>query len=401
MKKLYFVLAAISVLAVFNSCKKSVTDNHEYGDSLTEEDNAFLETLSTPNPTLHDILGYDGQPLQRGGQIQGALKKELIDKLLKDAQARSGEKIINHPDEGTNKPAHMGIAYSKGQRNYNSRLIPPYGNAIHRTYAVFGTDCSGLQINLLIHAGINISVDNDVSTFEASLRKALQNGPYSGLTVKNLGHLPLNELQSGDYILWFKPDGNHMGIIATNSLQEKIVYQSNGTGTPADEAAQLKNLGVERGVHPIKLTTAISTNPDPKKSYWGTDYKILRFEEVNSISVSAKVSWLNTGIHVKAGTKIHIQQTGGGWSVDSVHYPFVSADGHTNEAQTPLAGYGNLKTLGNTFFGALLGKVGNTVFKVGGNYETVFTIEGDLFLQINDEARADNGGAVTVKITEN
>ncbi len=282
MKKfIFFLVLFASVSFLFHSCKKETDKEEEtvegIGDSLSEEDNAYLETLSVPNPSLKEILGTDGKPLARIGGIQGlariaGIRGDLIKALLTDAQQLSGQKIIQYPSAGDDKPAHMGLVYSYGQRDITQRLIPPSGNALHRKYAVFGTDCSGLQINLLRHAGINIA-DCSVSTFESELKAALEkNDTYKDFKVENKGYQPIDSLKSGDYILWITPSGNnHIGIIANLVNHSKTLYQSNGTGKPENEAAQTKNLGAGRGVHPISFPIATS-NSYP----WGNGYKVLR-----------------------------------------------------------------------------------------------------------------------------
>ncbi len=269
-----FVAFSLAML-VFVACKKTSDEkNQEIGDSLNEQDNAFIESVSVPNPTLKQILGHDGNPLGRFMGVQGTAGK-LIDAILQDAQSLSGQKILTYPGEGTNKPEHQGLVYSKGQRNFTERLTPPGGNNLHRQYAVFGTDCSGFIINLLSRAGLNIPNTN-VANFESTLKQALKdNATYKTLSLKNLGHIPTSEIKSGDFVLWIRgADNNHMGIIAElSSGLGKTVFQSNGTGNPSNDLQQTKNLGRERGVHPIDfIKTTTGTG------YWGTGYIILRLE---------------------------------------------------------------------------------------------------------------------------
>ena len=127
------------------------TSTDVLGDSLSESDNDYIDSVSVPNPTLHEMLGLDGNPLGRFSSTQVSLN-DLIKAMLIDAQQLSGQKIISHPDEGINKPAHYGLVYSYGQRDITKRLNPPpspKSNSLHQKYAVYGTDCSGLMINLL------------------------------------------------------------------------------------------------------------------------------------------------------------------------------------------------------------------------------------------------------------
>lgn len=275
MKKLICTVVIIVVTALLlYSCKKvSEKQTAIIGDSLEGDDLAFLDSIGIPTPALTDMYGYDGNLLGRPAQPQ-TLTATLVDQLLSDAQSLSLQKSILHPSEGTNKPEHKGFVYSYGQRGMDTRLNPPDGNSLHRRDAVFGTDCSGLMINLLRHAGVEIA-NTIVADFEGSLRSALANNTlYSSLTVQNLGCIPENATKSGDFILWFLPNGNHIGLVDEVYHSPKAIFNSNGTGTPGDEADQAKNLGPNRGVHAINLSSAVHGN-----GYWGTNYTILRLHD--------------------------------------------------------------------------------------------------------------------------
>lgn len=280
MKKALLLFLLFTIFIV--GCKKETnTSTEDFGDSLSEADNAFIESLSVPNPTLREMFGHDGNPLGRiagTNRILGTMGPvgDLIDKMLRDAQSLSGQKTHLYPQEGndTTKPAHMGLVYSKGQRDITQRLRPPSGNALHQKYSVYGTDCSGFMINLLRHAGINID-NTDVASFENKLSDAIRsNSTYKNAIVANLGNLPIGSIKSGDFILWIRgADNNHMGIMC-KVANGKTLFQSNGTGTPSSYAEHLKNLGSGRGVHPIDFVRATTGT-----GYWGTGYKILRIRD--------------------------------------------------------------------------------------------------------------------------
>ena len=148
----------------------SASDNPAIGDSLPERGNLFLDSLSVNNPALTDIIGNNGKFLARTQSSSPVAN--LVDGMLTQAQALSGTKIISYPAEGDTRPEHKGIAYSFGRRDVTQRLNPTAGNDLHRKYAVFGTDCSGLMITLLQSQGGSI-VNTTVTGFETALRTVI------------------------------------------------------------------------------------------------------------------------------------------------------------------------------------------------------------------------------------
>lgn len=295
MKTKISIILILSFTFLFNACKKEPknTVGEIIGDTLSESDNAFIDSVSVPNPTLHEMIGLDGNPLGRQSGVQVSLN-DLVKAMLTDAQQLSGQKTRLYPDEGLNKPQHMGLVYSYGQRDISQRLNPPYGNSLHKKYAVYGTDCSGFMIKLLRDAGINIA-NCTVSTFETTLNTALKNNPDS-IKLENKGHLAVSEIESGDIIYWLSAGLNHIGIVSKLSSGGKIVFQSNGTGTPADSLNQAKNLGLTRGVHPIDLNLAING-----RGYWGANYKILRLKTSDSTCTDIDGNVYRT---VRIGTQV-------------------------------------------------------------------------------------------------
>jgi uncharacterized protein (TIGR02145 family) len=273
-----YLLTFSSIFLFLYGCKKNQSpDSQDQNlvDTVSHRTILFLDSIGVPNPTLQEMVGYDGNPLGKGNNIE-RLSGDFIDFMLDEAQSLSDQKNGTvYVYEGIDKPEHTGLVYSYGQRDFLHRLKPTSGSDIHKKYAVFGTDCSGLIINLLRKAGLNIST-TDVEHFETTLRLALSNNSnFNTLTLNNLGNIPASQLKSGDFILWINPPSErHMGIISAVPDKETVVFQSNGDPTPITEADQLKNIGPTRGVHPISFIKATTGN-----GYWGTDYKILRIED--------------------------------------------------------------------------------------------------------------------------
>jgi hypothetical protein len=277
MKIFRLFIIALLVNLLFLGCKKSSDtsgDPQEF-DSLSPEDNALIESWSVENPDLNKIIGSDGFPLARISNNErvtgsGSQRDALIKAMLTEAQMLSGQKIISYPEQGVDGPFHMGLVYSGGQRNITQRLKPLAGNSIHKKYAVYGTDCSGLIFNLLNNNGFTIG-NFSVASFKTTLESAVKsNSTLGSLKVKEL-IIPSGEIKSGDFIVWLNSTGNHMGICYKTTYGSNGIYQSNGTALPATEVEQTKNLGKGRGVHPISLKDATTGT-----GYWGNGYSIIR-----------------------------------------------------------------------------------------------------------------------------
>lgn len=282
------------------------------GDGLSPEDADFMDSISV-DISHDDIFFSDGTPkypdaaiIQQGEKVQftnpilttlgtnkslTALARDLlIDDMWVNVVELSAEKIfVTHPDDGELSPKHMGYAYSYGQRDYGHRLPPPDGNLLHRKYSVFGTDCSGLMINLSRNAGVQIS-DCISITFEGALRQALaKKTAYTGMRVCNLGALSPDQFKNCDYIIW--PGKRHIGMLS-NSTKGWVVFSSHGTPVPLSLQDQMNNWGPKRGVHAISLSKALS-NP-----YWKTGYQIVRIVAIGDQMLGGSLFYLdNTNQH--------------------------------------------------------------------------------------------------------
>ncbi len=175
---------------------------------------------------------------------------------------------VNHPSDGLFMPAHKGIAYSFGSKQFRERRNPTSGNDLHRKYSVYGVDCTGLIITLLQHQGVKMPFV-DAPNFTHTFLKTI-NEQYENLFARDLGYLKEDKLESGDILVWPK----HVGLIANNSKDGQVLINSNGTSMPKDQAAQNSNWGPKRGVNPVALKTAIY-GPD----WLGTGYHVLRLIE--------------------------------------------------------------------------------------------------------------------------
>lgn len=276
MKKKIFTIVIFTFVFFIISCDKNSDENNSdtgviYGNSLSEEDNAFLESISAEIPVENQGNGKDVKNSSKNSGTED-LASKLIVEMINDVQELSEQKKFkNHPSEGIKAPQHMGFVYRFGSRDLTARGFAKGGNKIHNSYSVFGTDCSGLMIILLKGAGIDIS-NTSARGFEESLKTALKtNSTYKKLKLENIGYIPFDKIKTGDFIIWLAdPNREHIGIVKDFGAKGKFIFQSNGTSVPENEEAQKKNYSAGRGVHPIKLTETVQSY------YWGTEYKILR-----------------------------------------------------------------------------------------------------------------------------
>ncbi len=213
---------------------------------LQEVDPAFYSTWGRASADPFDNLGpQDAKNLLIARLSQVAFN--LVDKT----------KHV-YPDDGTDKPAQNGIAYSYGSKQYLNRSKP---NPSACTYQIHGLDCSGFLFQLFKGAGITIvdgraNDQRDTARLQAAIQKSIPS--LSKVKMQDLTITP-DKFQAGDIIYWKNENGEakHIGLILRDATGNLAVFQSNGS--PDDCDANLK-----KGPRPLLLT-----NP-----YWfGTNQK--------------------------------------------------------------------------------------------------------------------------------
>lgn len=114
-------------------------------------------------------------------------------------------------------------------------------------------------------------------------------------------------------------------------------------------------------------------------------------------NVSASEEWQKTGIMVTKDEKITVKQISGSWTINPSQ-GFCDANGLAIKAKL---GY----TLQGQREGALIGRVGQRVFLLGGMGETPEGVEGELELCANDDIEEryglgfrDNNGTIEFEI---
>ena len=135
---------------------------------------------------------------------------------------------------------------------------------------------------------------------------------------------------------------------------------------------------------------------------------------VTPVTVGGRAGWVSTGLTVTAGQRLAVQTLGSVHTapIPAYHRPgeFKSASGPAGQDTEPTCGEvtagfppGLIDTTGacaldDAYFGELIGRVGDTVFRIGDTAEVVLPVGGTLELAANDLmlTYGDNTGAFTV-----
>ena len=117
-----------------------------------------------------------------------------------------------------------------------------------------------------------------------------------------------------------------------------------------------------------------------------------RFDDDAAITVSARQAWTDTNLSVRRGEILAFRARGD-----------VQLSGDTNDRATPAGSLTNRRAASapvrDASAGALIGRVGSTVFLIGdGTAGVRMPASGELFLSVNDDHYPDNAGAFQVSI---
>lgn len=301
MKKAFLLIIIAVTLLFAASCKKSHKEPEipeDYYKDLSPEGVVFWDAQESVILQEHNIILPNGSRLDDFLKETGnndvktmanetnatdqalgpqKAKNQLIGNLTKAALFFTNRDNFNPKDEGANKPAQHGLAYSWGQRNYQIRQVPP-GQGNKCPAAVFGLDCSGLLYNLFDQSGIKISSGNadsqrNVKDLEAAIKKAYPN--LTKIKVEDLGKIAEASMETGDMIYWIEGStAHHIGMVLNDDKGKKSIAQSNGSET--DDCAS--NYSLKRGPRFSAIAKAIL--PKPKKSGeaggYGDNYSVIR-----------------------------------------------------------------------------------------------------------------------------
>lgn len=151
---------------------------------------------------------------------------------------------------------------------------------------------------------------------------------------------------------------------------------------------------------PILGPTSVSTagiTPTPRPS--ATVQPTATVEIV--IDVDARVSWRSTGLTVEPDIPVTIEVIDGQWTVGVEEISYTGGEGGNFACADVAVPSTCPEPLPQAPIGALLGRIGDTVFLVGDGETFEPSDTGELELGINDnpETFYDNDGVLTVRIT--
>ena len=237
------------------------------GEGLTREQAIAADALpSQPPKPWSEVYLADGRTLQEirerfgtgglGGRQERPLTPTDRKAVLIAAMIAEGERLIDDsnfifPNEGPNRPAQNGLAYSYGGKQISRRERPPSGCCTHEVY---GLDCSGFVAMCARAAGLNI-VSGPASTqgLAATWNRVIP--PEWRLEMRSV-EVADGNYETGDIICW----GGHIGIVVGSD-----VMQSNGTSGCSNPAAECAaNLSPNRGPRRMSLVGAISAFGNPR-----------------------------------------------------------------------------------------------------------------------------------------
>jgi uncharacterized protein (TIGR02145 family) len=204
--------------------------------------------------------------------------------------------------------------------------------------------------------------------------------------------------------LWWSSGENETGRVSNFALS------SSHNGAYVSTSVYKKNAFSVRCIKgesdfPVKMTNS-DKDGDGFNDY--TDNCPNEFSKINNgcplkqeveLTIDSKSFWKDMGIDMNGVTGFSIIKMNGSWSVDGKNYPKVDGWGYTNESETALKNFASLKTVKDAVFGALVVKIGDNgePFAIMG--KSFFSNPGGkLFMKINDEALADNEGALILTV---
>lgn len=105
---------------------------------------------------------------------------------------------------------------------------------------------------------------------------------------------------------------------------------------------------------------------------------------LTTAEVDAGKGWQSTGVTVEPGTKLNIRVTGGKWTNWKGNTPYNTGEGTDYVCASIISAKDCVEPVPDYPAGALVGRIGNQILRVGKGATIPVTQSGVLFLRIND-----------------
>ena len=295
MKAKPLLFLVILLFFLFSSCEKEELTTGSSDPELTDEDLAVLDSTQGIPLTGSTVVLPGGQTLTEYLQ---ANDPEFIQYVLNNTAiykshqvARSQELLVaqlcfvgitlgqrdrySMPDEGDNKPAQYGLAYSYGSKQYMERGSPPAGDC---KAEVYGLDCSGYVGFIFNFCGIplpNGPADQQrrPDTLLSGFRQVYDNS-YD-IQINDLGKIDPSDFETGDIIYWIRGErAYHIGMVLRGydgTAPRLVVAHSTGS---ARDGCEKNYTSLKRGVCLSDLSELLDGS---RGKNFSTNYRIVRF----------------------------------------------------------------------------------------------------------------------------
>lgn len=324
---------------------------------------AVFEVPASKGYTVSDI-SIQNQPIQWGSQIAGTFDMQIVASAYNSNIEPKGYDAVGTPDAAHTFAQPVQLFYKDYfETMYNTMVPNPVKNPIsllsNSTFIPPVVFASANQVQMVLICA-TCNAENGITstypqvTFDDVNIKAVVNSVQTGITYA----VPGNS----------KPDNGYTALFITVTVGESASI----------------------GAHGIFVT-----NPGQ-----ATSQAMPALLNVAPTTVQANIKWQNTGVIVTPGTPVSVSYQSGLWTANPQYSSLYNAAGVTPFI-TAKSGY----TLPGANEGALIGKVGESVFLIGLNATVPANLQGELQLCINDDLNGiygagftDNIGRVFVKI---
>ncbi|WP_337966010.1 hypothetical protein [uncultured Flavobacterium sp.] len=349
----------------WNIVRGSKTLNDEYGTQMPGNFilHAVFEVPADKNYTISDIK-ISGENIAWASQVASTFKMQIVASSYDSPTTPQGYDAVGTPSTLFAQPLQL-FYQDYFNAMYNTSVPNPVNNPIsllsNSTFIPPTIFNSANGASMVLICDTCTAVNNDPST-------------YPDVTFD---------------------DPNIIAVV--NSVQTGISYAVPGNSLPSTYTALFITISVgvnaAAGPHGVFITN-VGQNQSTAMPAMFT---------VLPTTIQANIKWQNTGVIIPSGTTVNIAYQSGLWTAnpDDNNGQLYNANGNPYFiAGQP--GY----TMPGQNEGALIGKVGDTVFLVGMGATVPANLQGELQLCINDDLNAiygagfaDNIGSISVKIT--